>query len=230
MRERLRTTAAAAGLVGMLTLGVFAQAPQTPPATSLQLTFPAEGQVTLVATNVTVREILAEWTRLTGATFTNAEKMPAERLTVQYENMPQSAVVDSLLRSAAGYLLAAHGNGPAAVSNVATVYIIPTSQGTANAATAFQPQVFTPQIGTLGSPNDEIPPVSPVTEDQPPPQQEQPPSRPNQPTYLGTPGGIVPIVPVPPARGGGAGPGGAGGGTTPPPPPPPPPTGGGTGS
>lgn len=227
MRSRLRTTVVATGLTGVLTLGALAQ---TQSERKLELSFPADGLVTLVAADVTARDILAEWTRQTGAVFVNAEKMPAEPLTLQFENMPQARVIDSILRSAAGYLLAPAGGGPVATSSVASVYIIPTSRATSTGAYNAPPvQTFAPQVLTPGSPNDEIPPVTPPTE-QAPPQPEQP--QPNRPTYLGTPGGIVPIVPVNPTRGGGAGSGGTtGGGTTGgPPPPPPPPTGSGSGS
>lgn len=229
MREPLRTTATAAGLIATLTLGVLAQAPQAtppmPPQASplnlpaergVQLTFPADGIVSLAARDVTVREIFAEWTRQTGATFTNAERLPAQPITVLYENMTQAAVIDSLLRSAAGYFLVPRGTGPVATSDMATVYIIPTSQPTTTSSYgAPAPTAYAPQVVTQGNPNDEIPPVTPATEEAPP-QPEAP--RTNQPSYLGTPGGIVPIVPVSSGRGSGAG----SGGTTPPPPPPPP--------
>jgi hypothetical protein len=212
MRTGIRTSTAALGWVAVLTLGVLAQ---TPTERKLEISFPADGLVTLVAQNVTLREIFAEWTRQTGAAFTNAEKLAGEPQTVQYENQPEAAVIDSLLRSAAGYFVAPQRGGPVMSSRIAMVYIIPTSRGTASTgfssspATAFAPPVLTP-----GNPNDEISPVTPATE---PGQTASPQPEPNRPTYLGP--GIVPITPVN-SGGRGGGPGGAGG-TSPPPTPPP---------
>lgn len=220
MRNHLRTSSAALAWAAVLTLGVLAQ---TPAERKLELTFPADGLVTLVAQNVTVREILAEWTRQTGAPFTNAEKLGNELQTVQYDNQPEAAVIDSLLRSAAGYFVAPRQRGPVMSSRIAMVYIIPTSRGTASSGFNSRPATaFAPPVLTAGSPDDEIPPVIPTTGEPAPGQATPPRPEANRPTYLGTPGGIggiVPITPVNPAgRGGGVG---TGGGTTPPPTPPP---------
>lgn len=226
MRERLRLTLVTAVLAAALSLGALAQT-QSSSERTLKLSFPADGVVTLEAKNVTIREILAEWSRQTGAVFANAEKLPSQPQTLLFEQMPQSAVIDSLLRDAAGYLLAPQGGGPVATSNVASVYIIPTSRATSTGAfTSPAPAAFAPQVVTQGNPNDEIPPVTPATEEPP-----QPTSRPqpNQPTYLGNPGGIGGIVPITPVPSRGSGSGTTGRGGTPPPPPPPP-TGGGAGS
>lgn len=215
MRRHLRTSTAAAAWIAVLTLGVLAQ---TPTQRKLELSFPADGLVTLVAQNVTVREILAEWTRQTGAAFTNAEKLAGDLQTLQYESQPETAVIDSLLRSAAGYFVAPRRGSPVMSSRIAMVYIIPTSRGTASTGFASSPSnVFAPPVLTAGSPDDEIPPVTPVAEPGEPGQAAPPPPGANRPTYLGTPGGIGGIVPITPVGRGGS----TGGGTTPPPTPPP---------
>jgi len=218
MHARVRTIAVAAALTAGLTLGTFAQTPAT---RTLELSFPEPGLVTLVASNVTVREILADWTKQTGAVFTNADRLAGGPVTVQYDRLPEEAVVRSLLRSAAGLMIVPRDPGPVALSRVASVYIVPTSRGTTT-GTAYAPSMPAPvaaDLVTPGSPDLEIPPALPGPEN--PPAQTPPATvgRPN------TPGVIVPIVPV---IGTGSGRGGAGGGSRGTPPPPP--TGTGSGS
>jgi hypothetical protein len=216
MFEQWRTAAVSTVLVGALSLGGLAQ---TPAERKLEISFPAEGLVTIVASGVTVREILAEWTRQTGTPFTNVDKLAGEPVSVQYESRHESDVIFSLLRSAAGVFMAPAGNGPVGTSRIASVYIVPTSRATANPSfnSPAGPAPFAPPVLTPGSPADEIPPVTP-TADPTPPAQTQPPAG-NRPPTVGTPGVFVPITPVNPVgRGGGAG---TGGGTQPPPTPPP---------
>ena len=58
-------------------------AAQAPPERKLQVTFDQQGNVTVVAQNVTVGEILAEWGRQGGTTMVNANRLtgaPMSRL------------------------------------------------------------------------------------------------------------------------------------------------------
>src|SRR5262245_5259092 len=71
-----------------------------PPPRKLQLSFDGKGNVTLIAQSVTLQEVLAEWTRLGNCYFPNADKLSREPLLpVQFENVPELRVLDSLLRS-----------------------------------------------------------------------------------------------------------------------------------
>ena len=78
-----------------------------PSRRKLQLSFDGQGNVTLIAQGVTLQEILAEWTRLGGCYFPNADKLSRAMLVpLQFENVPELKVLDSLLRSAAGIIVA----------------------------------------------------------------------------------------------------------------------------
>src|SRR4051812_42337301 len=64
------------------------------------------GLVTIVAKDVTVRQILAEWARVGQAKIVNAERLPGGPVTMELTNMPEAMVLDTLLRGAAGYVAA----------------------------------------------------------------------------------------------------------------------------
>jgi hypothetical protein len=86
------------------------------------------GRVTIVASDATVSEILAEWARVGGSTFVDADKIPSrERLTILLEDQEEIAAIDVLLRSVAGYMVAPIDEAPAGQSAVGRVFILPTS-------------------------------------------------------------------------------------------------------
>ena len=88
----------------------------------------ANGRVTVVAENATVSEILAEWARVGGSTFVDAEKIPArERLTIRLEDQAELDAIDVLLRSVAGYMVSPAPADATRASSVARVFILPTS-------------------------------------------------------------------------------------------------------
>lgn len=148
---------------------------QSPSAPALNLSFDAEGRVNLVAQNVTVREILAEWSRQCGCHVVNAEKLVDAPLTLplQFENASQAAVLESLLRDAAGYVLTPRRAGVQSASNYETIYILATSHPVENSfGMSYVPDVPLP-ISTPGAPDDEIAPVTPMV---PGPDPETPPA------------------------------------------------------
>src|SRR5262249_20609243 len=79
--------------------------PPRPPSPSsqrkLQLSV-KDGLVTLVAQNVTVRDIMSEWQRRTGCQFVNAEKLTSGPLTLDFPGRPELEVIGALLRDSAG--------------------------------------------------------------------------------------------------------------------------------
>ncbi len=83
------------------------QAP-TPPQRKLDLKFDAQGRITLIAQNVTIAEIFAEWTRKGGTRIQGAERLAGGLLTIplQFENRPELEVVEALTRQAAGVSVA----------------------------------------------------------------------------------------------------------------------------
>jgi hypothetical protein len=189
--------------------------PAAPVAPSVKLTFEPGGLVSLSVTNASLRDILTEWTRKGGTMFNGAEKLAAVPVNLQYDHRPEIEVMNSLLRGAAGVVMAPRDQvALAGVSGLGIVFITATSSPTAGgysapAYTAPQPQQ---QFSTQGSPDQEIAPVSPGRGAEPP-QPSAPPPRPS-----GVSPVAVQVVPVPTA-----------GSTPTPTPTPPPPSGPGRG-
>jgi hypothetical protein len=130
MIVRRSSIALAAVLLALTTGPLAAQAP----ARKLQLSFDQQGNVTLIAEGVTVNEILREWTRVGGSQFPGAEKLVSSPLPpVHFENHPEAEVLKSLLRSAAGYLIAPRPMGSLGPSRL-NVAVVATSTATASAA------------------------------------------------------------------------------------------------
>jgi hypothetical protein len=216
MRATVLSALLTAGLVLLVTVHPSAQAPDS---SKLQLSFDRAGTVTLVAAHVSVRDILSEWARLGGTTFVNADKLPNTMLDtpVEFDHVPEAVVMASLLRSAAGFALAPRvEGGPAGASRLASVFILPTSTPTSTFTAPVNSSPAAP-ISTLGSPDDEIAPVTPLPQAGPPASTQQPP--PPSPSGLSrlpgasmpTTGPAVPISPVTPTTGRGRGGGGGGG-------------------
>jgi hypothetical protein len=65
-----------------------------------------DGLVTILAKDATVRQIIAEWARVGQAKVVNAERIPGGPMTLELTNVPEAQALDTLLRSAAGYLAA----------------------------------------------------------------------------------------------------------------------------
>ncbi|MBP8274307.1 MAG: hypothetical protein KAY59_07725 [Acidobacteria bacterium] len=171
---------------------------------ALEISF-QDGLVTLVARGVTVPEIMAEWARKGGSRITNAEKIVGGPVSYEFKNVPETVALQSVLRSASGYIAAPRRpGGPTGPSTIEQVMIVATSRPSANAvitmptAPAQNPQVY------QGSPDDDIPPVT--VNPQPQPQQPRPQAPSTQPNIgVGTsptPGVVVaptkPGTPVPP--------------------------------
>jgi hypothetical protein len=213
MRAKLLTALLSVGLLLLVTAHPAAQAPAE---RKLQLSFDKNGLVTLIAQNVTVREILAEWTRLGGTQMVNADKLTGAPVSVVFEAQPEGVVLESLLRSTAGYILYPRLEGSPGASVWQSVSILPTSHPT----TSYTPTSSAPQIAPVVQtlPDDELPPVTVVPNS---PAQTQPAPSPtaNRPAVPG-PGVYVPMQTsqpgmggAPPATGTGAG-SGTGAGTT----------------
>jgi hypothetical protein len=200
--------------VGLMTQ-VSGQTP-APAAPKVQLTFEADGNVTLIANGATVREILAEWTRKGGTPFYGAERLPATPLSLRFEHRPDAEVIASLLRNAAGYVLGPKRDAAAGASELEVVFVLATS--TPSAVTGYSAPTYTPppqpQVSTVGSPDAEIPPVGPGRAGAPPQPNAPPPPGP-APRPSGVSGVAVPVVPVvgvPPTTTTGRGGRGGGGG------------------
>lgn len=63
-----------------------------------------DARITIVAQNVTLQEILAEWTRVGQTEFVGADTLRDQRVTAQLFEVPEAHALEVLLRSTAGYL------------------------------------------------------------------------------------------------------------------------------
>jgi hypothetical protein len=84
------------------------------------------GYVTLRAREVTLRQILEEWSRVGNTRLVNLNVAPAEPLTLELTRVPEKQAIQVLLRSAAGYVAAPRqGNG--GPSRFAQIRLMPPS-------------------------------------------------------------------------------------------------------
>jgi len=131
------------------------------------------GMVTLVAENVTLREIMTEWARKGGSQIVNLEKLTGTPVFLtEFTREPEAAVLRALLREAPGYGVSMRDAPGSGTSTVGTVLILATRTVPVSTSTvappANQPQFQQPQPQAAprliqGSPDDEIPPVQPVS-------------------------------------------------------------------
>jgi hypothetical protein len=200
MRTMLVAAAAAVTVVSQ----VSGQSP-APAAPRMELTFEAGGLVSLSAKDVTVREILREWTRKGGTPFEGIDRLAGGPVTVQFDRRPDTEVLASLLRSASGYVIGPRRDATAGQSSIQVVYVVATSTATTAGYSAPPPVSAAPQMSTAGVPDNEIPPVMPGRGGPPPatppgiPQGSPPPQ--GSPLPGPRPAGVnpvaVPIVTVP---------------------------------
>jgi hypothetical protein len=143
-------------VMGLVACAVFTG---TAAAGDLKLTI-GNGRATLVANEVPLRQILAEWARLGQTTIVNGDKLNGPPMTLQLLDRPEREVLEVLLRSASGYIAAQRTVSIANASVFDRVMILPVSRGPVGAA-AIPP----PQFGrmNMGQP---LPP--PVTDDDEP--------------------------------------------------------------
>ena len=158
----------------------------TPALTSageLKLTID-NGRVTLIAQEVPLREILAEWARIGQTTIVNGEKLTGPPLTLQLVDRPEREVLDLLLRVASGYIVAPRQVALANASAYDRILIMPTSRAPAMTASAPPPAFNRPP---------QPQPIQPDMDDEPEP--TMPPGMGPQP---GNPNANVPMTqPVP---------------------------------
>ena len=76
----------------------------------------ANGRATVIAKDVPVRQILAEWAKVGETKVVGAERQPGGPVTLELVDVPEKEALDLLLRTAAGYIAAPphHGDQQAA--------------------------------------------------------------------------------------------------------------------
>lgn len=126
----------------------------SPAFADLTLTM-ANGRVTLVAKDVTVRQILTEWARVGQTKVINVERIPGGPVSLELNNVPEAEALDVLLRSVAGYLAAPRPVVAANLSHFDRIVVMPTSAAPRpTASVGSPPPVFAP------------PPVAPPADDE----------------------------------------------------------------
>ena len=105
----------------------------------------ANGRATLVATDVPVRQILAEWARIGQTTIVNGDRIMGPNLTLQLIDRPEREVLDVVLRTVAGYVAAPRGEAVTTLSVYDRILILPTSQAPAYNPAAMPTPTFRPQ-------------------------------------------------------------------------------------
>jgi len=109
-------------VLAVLALGCAASAD----AQSVRVQF-NNGLVSVSAQNAQVRQILAEWAKLGGTTFVNAERVAGAPVTLQLDNVSERHALDVLLRGVPGYMVAARPDGLVGASAFDRILIVPTS-------------------------------------------------------------------------------------------------------
>jgi len=105
-----------------------------------------DGLVTIVAKDATIRQIISEWARVGQAKVVNGERIPGGPTTLELTNVPEAQVLDTLLRSAAGYLAAPRAVTASNLSRFDRVVIMPTSSAPRTAVAAPAPTFPQPQF------------------------------------------------------------------------------------
>lgn len=95
----------------------------------------ANGRVTLDATNVQARQILAEWSRVGGTKVVGAEKITGAPLTLKLVDMPERQALDIILRNVAGFI-AAPRTASTGASTYDRILVMATSTSPPQAANA----------------------------------------------------------------------------------------------
>ena len=186
----------------------------------VQLTM-ADGRVTLIATDATVPQILAEWARVGGATIVNAEKILGGPVTLELRDVPEQLALDVVLRSVSGYVAARRATFASNLSRFDRIVVMATSVAPRAAVTApptapvapqpALPQLSAPQAGD----QDQSSPFDPFRQPQVAAPQAFPAASPG--VFLPAGAGAQPATRVPTVPQGTTAPG-----MIPPPPPPPP--------
>ena len=109
------------------------------------------GRVTITATSVPVSEILAEWSRIGGTTFVDADQLTGSPVTLQLVDVPESDALRILLRAAAGYVARPSGTHVPGGSRFDRVVILASSGGVrARSPVARAAQRAVPQPASRG--------------------------------------------------------------------------------
>jgi hypothetical protein len=149
------------------------------------------GLVTLVAEDVPLSMIMAEWARIGQTRIVNGDKILTP-VSLQLVDVPERKALDILLRSASGYMLAERPTPVANASAFDRILILPTSKPPAYTGPANPvPAPFMPPRPIPAQPMPDMDTQPEVNPNAPPPLPPgvQPGMQPPMPTQPGQPGG-----------------------------------------
>jgi len=135
-----------AGVVGLLC----SAGPAAAQALSIEF---HDGQVRLIAENVPVGRILAEWTRVGGTRIVNGERIPGGPVSLQLVDVPERQAIEVVLRGAAGYMVAARETTAPGSSMFDRIMVLPTTSRAPSAQALPPPPPPGPQF--IERPNDD---------------------------------------------------------------------------
>lgn len=147
-----------AGLM-LVVAGILASAVHASAEFSLTI---RDGQVTLVANNATVRQILAEWARVGQTKVVNADKLTGPPVTLRLENVPEQQALDILLRASSGFMVAERVPYNPAASRYDRILVMPPSTAVASAGAAARPGGPTPAPAAAPPVSAPAPPPEPA--------------------------------------------------------------------
>lgn len=163
--------------VALFTLSSIAASPAS--AGELRLSI-ANGRVTMVAQDVTIRQILDEWSRIGQTVVVGAERLVGPPVTLEMHDVAEARALETLLRSASGYIVK-----PRAIASGASAYdrilIMPASRAPAAGPVPQQfnnrpqPQVVMPNMADDDMESPILPPGSVPPQQQMQYNQGQPP-------------------------------------------------------
>ena len=118
-------------MIGLAMLGLLVA---TATATAEQLTLRLEdGRVSLVARDVSVEQVLAEWARLGSTTIVDADALDDTPITITLEDVSENRALETLLRSATGYVAAPRPVGTPGASRFDRILILVSQSASAPA-------------------------------------------------------------------------------------------------
>lgn len=147
-------------ILGSILVGVVLASPAG--AADVHVTL-SGGKVSVSATDATVGQILSEWARVGQARVINAERLPQTPMSIELADVPEAQALDTLLRSASGYLAAPRAVSLPNASAYDRIFVLASSSGSparASTAAAPPPAAFAPpsfQPPTVDDPPDPEP-------------------------------------------------------------------------
>jgi hypothetical protein len=109
-----------------------------PAFADLRLTL-KDGRVSIVAKDVTVRQILTEWMRVGQTRIVNVDRIPGGPVTLELNNVTETQALDVLLRPLSGYIAAPRAVAAANLSDFDRIIVMPSLATARPALTASAP-------------------------------------------------------------------------------------------